>query len=400
MAKILLAWELGGGYGHLRPHAQTLRRLADEGHEIHVAGRELHRVLPGLRGLPTVCWQAPFCNDRPDPHYRPTRNFAQILHNCGFASTDGVLVRVSAWRNLLAAIDPDVVVADYAPSALLALRGSGIPTILVGTGFVIPVDESPMPRFPVVAPPKDPEELIRCEANVLAAMNAALTRFQAPLLYRVSQLFADADEIVLQTYPELDHYGPRKGIRYGGIGDESGGLAPEWPTGDGPRVFAYLKPFPEIEKLFAVFAASKASVLVAADGIPSDVANRWQSSRLRIVPPKLDLIRAAAECDAAVANAGHSTACRFLLAGKPALHLPLQQEQEITALRIARLGLGLAAHPRKPERFAAAFERLLTDPTHVARAQSFSTKNSRIAASDMVATATLRRLKQRVTTIA
>jgi len=43
---------------------------------------------------------------------------------------------------------PAVIVADHAPTALLAARVLGIPVILLGTGFTIPPDLDPLPSRP------------------------------------------------------------------------------------------------------------------------------------------------------------------------------------------------------------------------------------------------------------
>ena len=48
---------------------------------------------------------------------------------------------------MLAMLQPQVVVADYAPTALLAARACGIPRVTVGTGFALPRLSDPLPAL-------------------------------------------------------------------------------------------------------------------------------------------------------------------------------------------------------------------------------------------------------------
>ena len=52
-----------------------------------------------------------------------------------------------AWITLLALVKPDTVIADHAPTALLAAHIAGIPCVAFGSGFEIPPQVIPMPTI-------------------------------------------------------------------------------------------------------------------------------------------------------------------------------------------------------------------------------------------------------------
>src|SRR5690606_26061110 len=110
------------------------------------------------------------------------------------------------WRGVMDLAEPDLVLADYAPTALLAAAYLGIPRLSIGNGFAVPPQRSPWPS-------------IRPDANVspsrLSAVEGQLDRqvaqahnclgWRASL--RVRELFSPVD--LLDTFAELDHYGYR-----------------------------------------------------------------------------------------------------------------------------------------------------------------------------------------------
>ncbi len=59
MATILFAWELGGGMGHLTNIAPLARHLAQQGHEVAVALRDLSRAAIVFPGDDVQILQAP-----------------------------------------------------------------------------------------------------------------------------------------------------------------------------------------------------------------------------------------------------------------------------------------------------------------------------------------------------
>ncbi|NIL96491.1 MAG: hypothetical protein GTO62_04940, partial [Planctomycetales bacterium] len=74
-----------------------------------------------------------------------------------------------------------------------------------------------------------------------------------------------------------------------GIGPGAGGIPPTWPSGEGKRVFAYLKPFPALPKLLAMLNQLGCPAIVYGDAIPGAVRQRYRSETLQFEDQRLDL---------------------------------------------------------------------------------------------------------------
>src|SRR4051812_18842315 len=109
---VLFAWELGGGLGHLMQMLPLARGLVRSGHRVAVALRHLSPAAGELFGRVGVTFlQAPFRSKGPTLTPRPD-NFSHLLANLGFANGAELFAIVSAWRNLLRMVKPDLVVFD------------------------------------------------------------------------------------------------------------------------------------------------------------------------------------------------------------------------------------------------------------------------------------------------
>lgn len=373
MARVLLAWELGGGLGHLVPLAGMGRALAEAGHQCRYALRDLWHA------------HAVFDLDNADVRQAPVflpehrrgnvaHTFADILHNIGYHDSNALAGLVAAWRRLYADFQPDLVVFDHAPTAQLAAHDLGVPVVILArTGFTVPPATTPLPGLRRHES-GDPARLMEGENEVLRVINGALKRFHAPRLDHVSELFR-AEARVLLSLPELDPYGPREDVAYWGPLEPGGGNAPCWPEGDGPKVFGYLKPFRTLDALLRSLAASGARGLLHIGGMDARECEQRSTERLRICPELIDTSRALAECDLVITHGGSITAS-VLLAGKPMLVLPLYLEQQLTAERIQALGAGLNAPRLTPGGMHDKLHALLREPRFAHSAQAFATSTA------------------------
>lgn len=373
MATILYAWELGGGLGHVLPFIPLAQRLRQNSHRVVAALRQLQLQPPTLVELGLEIIPAPHKNWRTEDRIEPACTFAHILHNTGWSNPHDLNKLVSDWRKLIATVRPDLIIADHSPCALLAARIEGVPCVTFGTGFFLPLDQTPLPNLRL-SPEIDLDQQAADEDRVLRNANAILQSAGLPKLSRLTQLYADVPDKILTTFAELDHFPNRNSGRYCGVWRTAGvGRRFAWPAGLRPRVFAYLKDAPGTLDVVRFLAASGHATMLFAPQL-ADRVKPPINATLGFSATPLEMEQVRSECDFAVLNANHATAAEILLAGKPILSVPITLEQGLLARRIAAQGLGLAVPLGNPQHFAAAYRQMTTDPRYTQAAQRFAQK--------------------------
>jgi UDP:flavonoid glycosyltransferase YjiC (YdhE family) len=351
--------------------ATLAKALALRGHHIGFAFRDLGPLafLPDTKGYDR--FQAPRAKNEGLIAERPV-SYAEILLGCGYKQAGELTALVGGWRAILSQWKPDLVVADYAPTALVAARSLAIRRVTFGNGFFTPPQLTPIPPYRYDEP-VDPARLTGAESTTLASVNAALAAFDHAPLGRLADVF-DADEHFLCTFPELDQYQHRPATGYWGPRYRfDRGLDLEWPQGPGKRIFVYVKTkMPQLDALIDLLAANPHRVIAFIPGL--DAARRARlASRSRIAaerPVRLDgLMR---QCDLLVSHGGE-IATGALLAGVPQLSFPLHYEQYLTSRRLEQVGSGAWMGPKAPvERMREAFAALLSDPRYANAAKAFA----------------------------
>jgi len=376
MANVLLAWELGGGLGHLVNLLPLAKNLRERGHCVVAALRDLSRVNEVFQGHDVTCLQAPIKTRIDDNRFDPPRTFSHILYNTGFGDYDELCSLATAWKNLYDLVRPDLIVFDHSPMALLAARGSKAKRALIGTGFFCPSDTYPLPNLRPWMGNQDAARLCADEDRVLSNVNRLLKRWGQPPLERLSQLYSQVDENFLATFPELDHFPERKATTYWGAWPNIGGTIPSWPAGNGKKVFAYLKPFPTLPSLLALLCHLQCPTVVYADGIDQETQSRFRSRTLRFVAERPDLKETAKQCDLAVLNGNHGTTVSMLLAGKPTLQVPVTLEQALLSSAVVRMGAGLGASPVNLQEVQTGLFTLMNSSNEAQAAQRFMQRHA------------------------
>jgi glycosyltransferase involved in cell wall biosynthesis/UDP:flavonoid glycosyltransferase YjiC (YdhE family) len=390
---VLITWELGGGLGHMMQVLPLAEQLVRRGHKVLVALRQLERAASvfgrsGVAFLQAPAWSAAESAQR----IRKLETFTQLLANVGFGDAGELFARACAWRNLFKLVKPDLVVFDHSPTALLASRSRRVARVLIGSGFCVPPSspadrgdaEAPTP-WALLRPSADDaarQRLLEFEDTVLARANRILGHWKEPPMQWLGQLYGEAEETLLTTFPELEQYPSRQtgaGVRYWGpVLNPDGGAAPQWPEGKGKRVFAYLKGHGGLSGLLALLKARRCPTVVYLDGGPEAMhaVQGFESPTLRFEPRRLDMARVARECDVALLHAGQGATAALLQAGKPILQIPLVLEQRLTAIATERLGASVTgpAAPDKFEELERKLEALLTEPRYAEAAGRFGEK--------------------------
>jgi UDP:flavonoid glycosyltransferase YjiC (YdhE family) len=372
MSRILYVWELGDGYGHTNCFLPLALELRQRGHEIVFALRDLSyaQVLLGEYGFAYV--QSPVWLPIAPGLPSPPLNYAEILHRFGYLDPSGLGAMVRAWRQLYAWVQPDLILADHAPTALLAACGTGIPRALLGNGFFSPPRVDPTPNFRPWLEVSS-QRLIDSDAIALATMNRVLADLGVAPLKRLVDIFQVED--FLCTFPELDHYSQRQDAHYWGpIFSQQGRAEPQWPDTLGKRIFVYLRPrHQDFQRVLLALRDLSCPVLIHAPTLSNRIIEQYQSDRLQFSSQPLNMARLQQTCDVGICHGGHGTTAALLLAGIPLLLLPLHLEEYLLSQRVVSLGAGLIAEPEGQEPdYPRLIDRLLNHSSFTEQSQAFA----------------------------
>lgn len=372
--RILLAWELGAGLGHLMPMRLLAAALRQRGHRVFLALRDLQSAHRALAAESQDLLQAPLLLGPPLRPVKVQLSYASLLHNCGFDDASGLTGRLQAWRTLIQSLSIDALVAVHAPTALAAASSLQLPAATLGTGFVLPPAQAPLP-------PYFPEKSVRAEtlqgneAIVLGVLNEALTELASAPLPDLASLFRRAHPALL-SYPELDHYALPRSIPYLGQPDFSQGLPVRWGPRPEKRVFAYLRPFPGLHELLLALRDLQAQVLVHVGDLDPARLKAYLRPGLVVSASPAHLRQVAADCDAYVGYAPHGSTTEMLLAGKPGLLIPTNIERQLVAQRAQTLGAALVLPQSAGQDHAGALQRLLEDGALRSAAEAFARRHA------------------------
>ena len=366
---VLAAWELGGNWGHVARDLPVLRRLQAEGHDVRYAARDatISASLCASIGIPCVTApQGAAIRRMP----RGLAGYAAVLFADGFGDAEILGQRLAGWMRLFAEHRIDVVLADYAPAALLAARMYGIPSVAVGSGFEIPPDSVELPSFLTDADRDAPARRFS-EGLVLFNVNRVLRALGAAPLERLAQVFQGARN-VLTTVAELDHCGARPDATYPGpLQDLPGGVAAHWKETTRPRVLVYLREVdPVVGHVLRALDAIGAEVIAVLPDVARrpDVRAEIQVFRQ---PVRFDGLLESADL---VIAAGIGTVTTASIAGVPVLVLPGNAEQAMLARRVTQTGAGMSVDGGTAATVLDAIDRLLRDASFRTGARALAAK--------------------------
>lgn len=372
MARIAFAWEMGGELGHAMACNSLAQAVRKRGHRVGFMFRELQGLthLPGLAAHDV--FQAPVSVS--EGLDQVPASFADILLGCGYDRPQHLAGLLAGWFALFGRWKPDLVVADFAPTALLAARVMGLRRVAFSNGFSLPPRLTPMPAFRFDEP-IDPRRIVQADAQALATVNGALARFGVAPLERLAQQF-ETDEDFLATFPELDSYASRPTAGYWGprVSFDSGKDV-QWPAGDGKRIAVYIKQSSRlIDAVIDALAAGPHRVVAFIPDLDAQRTQRLRSDRRVVSDRAVRLEPLLKECDLLVSHGGNICP-GTLMSGVPQLVLPTQYEQYLTAHRIAQLGAGAWVGPDAgTEALAQTLAQVLGDPAVMRAARTFAAR--------------------------
>ena len=348
MARILYAWELGDGLGHTAMLAELARHPQLARHEAIIAMPQLDPSAGYLRERGLRCEQAPYFSAI-SSMTRSAFSYADILAWHGYADASRLRQMIDAWRALIDNSGADLVIADSAPTLLLAARGR-LPVIAAGSPFGMPPDH--LPAFPAFAGALADG----CRAPMVpeAQLHAALCEVMdgAPPPSTALPGWFAADARVPLVYPLLDPYaGQRREACAGPVH-----RMPMLEAGDG--VFAYLAAdYPALDALLAALEKLDAPVRVHVRG--TDRA-AMPSGRLHWLSAPFDLEGELRRARLVVHHGAFGIAQAAIGSRRAQAVFPFHRENMLNAIALLRAGVAIGAGHAE----AARFDAVLQDDAH------------------------------------
>jgi hypothetical protein len=371
MARILFAWEMGANYGHVSGFAPVASSLLERGHELVAVVQNAHDSRHFFDKRVAVL-QAPLQRKTGvTPKDRPQQvTYADLIKHLGYEDPVELATLLRVWRSTYQVARPDLVLYDSAPTAQLASRSFDFVKVTIGSAFSVPPRTAPLPLlFKNLKVPFAEHE--KREGAVVKIVNEALSEFGLGSIAALRDaLGSDAD--LLRGYPELDHYGSRKGGEWFGAGFSlDSGVEVEWPPGDGPKIFLYLRPPVRAEMLLKQLAPLGYRLIAVMPNLVGQISGR-PPANLRMIKDPARLRSLVASADVAVCHSAVGTGAAFLLGGVPILTVPTNAEQAMIAARVEEQGFGLSLRDTASADYKTPIKRLLSDPSFRQKAGEFA----------------------------
>jgi UDP:flavonoid glycosyltransferase YjiC (YdhE family) len=368
--RILIAWEIGSGMGHVRLLQTLSRALETDGHEVTLAVKDLSQFEEGVLTVQAPELRAP---ERVFPY---SLNYADNLYRNGFWHTSSLIQAIGEWLELFERHQPDLLLCEFAPVAMLAAQLVGLKRAAIGGSFWLPPSIVPMPTF---QPWFDiPQSLLQArEERLLASINEARRPWTSKRMGSVAELFDGCPKWVC-TPPELDHFGERD--------DDTMFLGPMAPRFESPsrpdtrQAFIYLRSghtmgLAVLEALQKLSWSSVAFIPEASD----ELVKKAPTLGCTVISNPIDLSWVKQNCSLTITQGGAYSASEFLTSGLKLLICPVQLEQALLGWRLSQRGIAaslpfLSRHSNVLEKLEA-----LTN-----QAQSMQIKSDGLGLSRMV----------------
>jgi len=348
MPQVVLVWEMGADLGHVTRLDSLAKHLIGRGHSVVCVFSSLNETqrtyLPPATP-PYQVIQGPSWPDRRSKLSRSPANLAEVLLSIGYHQPQLVATKLGEWRAIFSQLQPDVIIYDYAPTALLATRDYSCKKISLDDPFSKPPETFPLPSFDQNAKVST-ANLAISDSRLVDIVNQVLLQFQLSPIKQASDLFA-SDKSFLLSIPELDPFAHlRNAATYLGFIEAQScdkKIPLNWNTeSNAKKVFAYLKPsYPKLKELLYNIMRLNIQGRFFIPHADQAILDICKNSNMEISNTPYDLSENLPPCDLVICHGGHSTLLQAALCGVPALIIPLQQEQLSTTQKCVDSGLAL-----------------------------------------------------------
>jgi UDP:flavonoid glycosyltransferase YjiC (YdhE family) len=412
MRHVLIAWELGGGYGHiarLLPIATELSRRDirvtfvvermrpfdwpienDTGEESRPKDVSLELFLK-MQGF--ACVELPV-NDAPVKSDNVLVCFAELILRAGFVDTQCASLRIRAFIKLILTQKADAVIADFSPMMLYAAQVADVAVVNLGHGFEIPAlmrTSEGVVNLDVTSyvpwQPKMPDAV----GFYTKELDLAMARLAQTFGHYAPSALHDMykpDVCALCTWPELDHFNRDEQLSnyVGPIWTEMSTKQVHWPDNERPRVLCYLNAsFEDVSPLVLALQQLDCEAIIIHPGGNWVVENGVSLDSIQYVTYMCALATVLDQATLVVCHGGMGMTARALACGKPLILLPLNLEQLLVDRRLVQQRFGLAA-AIKPDCdvITRMLKEILANDVYRQSAQSYSNKYRNMDSSTSV----------------
>ena len=350
MLGALLAWEHGRGRGHVVP-LRTVAEAVRDRFTFDAALRDLtfKDELAGLCDPVQGPW-LPFSDEYRKARGNPAMSTrGELLGDLGFRRPEILRESIGWWQGVMRECEISLVIADNAPCALLAARGLGIPSVLIGTGYSAPPPS--METFPVLLPRYSTR--IHDEAEIVDIINSVVPEFGIPEIERFPEIFTSTDQLVF-TLEMLDPYTEWRSQPL--LPPIVGGAVE--PASGGDEIFVYFstteRSDPGLMEAIGSLGVPVRAFIPGIDGAAAEGLAR-RGVHVERSPVPVDLV--AQRSRLMVNAAQHGTLCMGLAAALPQVSAPQTLEQQYNAEAVE--GCGVLVPVDEADRDAGRFRSIV-----------------------------------------
>ena len=349
MVRVLFAWELGGGIGYVDRLSQVAAALEAEGHEPVFVVRDLVATADFFARRRWIVMQAPMAVGLlhpTQPSFVPG-SYADLLAVNNFANAEHLYRLAHAWHMLFLALQPALIVAEFAPVATLAAHGR-ILVIAMGHGYILPPPE--LREFPIFDPAA---QRFAPPERIIEAVRSVQQRLGGPVAESVPAVIGGTRHFVT-AFGETDPYaGFRAQPDAGPLESIPPPIGPAGP----PSFYAYLSAsHPQLRMILQSLVECGLPGAAYVKRATPEIRQYLGERKVHVFdrPPPLGEVTRGAHV--VVHHGGAATLAAAMGAGRPQMLWPEVADQQVSADTIDRLGVSVHARRR------------LTSPAQAARA--------------------------------
>lgn len=377
MSNILIVWELGGGLGHIVPIARLADLLMARGHRLSIVLKDLRQASQFFDLHSVSLFQAPYLF--PSKRNQATRSYADILSSLGYSDSQALLSAVAGWRSIFDSVQPDMILFDSAPTALLAYRDKPVKKIVYSIPYSI-LPEGQGLRSLDGPELEERDEINMQDARLTGVINQVAEKYKLPPLTRLTDLYC-VDHSYIYTVQSVDPYaGTRMRCSYVPVfASEARTQKLAWRS-DKPKVLAYLKPVNRIfDLVLDALVSLDVEVVLFAPNTGVRLVEKFGGEHFQVSSKPVHLDSLLVEAGLVICNAGCNVISQSVVRGVPLLLAPIHLEQSHNAWMSQKLGYALCLEQTETmESVKVKINDLISTDTYQAQARTQSLRESEV----------------------